>query len=126
QQFPHAPLPVRRPSIGRIPQTAYPVARMERSAIRERHPRMARLATGARRRYKPARNTPIETPGRMQMNRREILQNSAALAVAAAAGIRPGIAQSPIVIKFSHVVAVDAPKGKASEKFGELVERDRR
>jgi C4-dicarboxylate-binding protein DctP len=57
------------------------------------------------------------------MNRREILKNSAALAVAAAAGIRPGFAQSPIVIKFSHVVAVDAPKGKASEKFRELVER---
>ena len=29
-------------------------------------------------------------------------------------------AQSPIVIKFSHVVAKDTPKGKAAEKFKEL------
>src|SRR6266498_5396102 len=57
------------------------------------------------------------------MNRREILQGSTALAVAAAAGIKPAAAQGPIVIKFSHVVATDAPKGKASEKFRELVEK---
>jgi C4-dicarboxylate-binding protein DctP len=57
------------------------------------------------------------------MNRREILQGSTALAVAAAAGIKPTAAQSPIVIKFSHVVATDAPKGKASEKFRELAEK---
>jgi C4-dicarboxylate-binding protein DctP len=31
-------------------------------------------------------------------------------------------AQSPIVIKFSHVVAKDTPKGKAAEKFKELAE----
>ncbi len=31
-------------------------------------------------------------------------------------------AQSPIVIKFSHVVAKDTPKGKAAEKFEELAE----
>jgi len=30
--------------------------------------------------------------------------------------------QSPIVIKFSHVVAKDTPKGKAAEKFKELAE----
>src|SRR6266480_1239815 len=57
------------------------------------------------------------------MNRREILQGSTALAVAAAAGIKPAAAQGPIVIKFSHVVATDAPKGKASEKFRELVRK---
>ena len=33
------------------------------------------------------------------------------------------LAQAPIVIKFSHVVAVDTPKGKASEKFKELAEK---
>jgi C4-dicarboxylate-binding protein DctP len=33
------------------------------------------------------------------------------------------MAQAPIVIKFSHVVAVDTPKGKASEKFKELAEK---
>jgi C4-dicarboxylate-binding protein DctP len=57
------------------------------------------------------------------MNRREILQRSTALAAAAAAGIKPAPAQSPIVIKFSHVVTPDAPKGKASEKFKELAEK---
>ncbi|HEX9181075.1 MAG TPA: TRAP transporter substrate-binding protein [Burkholderiales bacterium] len=31
-------------------------------------------------------------------------------------------AQAPIVIKFSHVVAVDTPKGKAAEKFKQLAE----
>jgi len=32
-------------------------------------------------------------------------------------------AQQPIVIKFSHVVAVDTPKGKAAEKCKELAEK---
>src|SRR6188472_4117023 len=32
------------------------------------------------------------------------------------------IAQQPIVIKFSHVVAVDTPKGKAAEYFKKLAE----
>ena len=57
------------------------------------------------------------------MNRREILKGSTALAATAAAGIRPASAQAPIVIKFSHVVATDAPKGKACEKFRELAEK---
>ena len=35
----------------------------------------------------------------------------------------PASAQSPIVIKFSHVVASDTPKGKAAEKFKELAEK---
>ena len=42
---------------------------------------------------------------------------TAALAVALTAE-----AQQPIVIKFSHVVAVDAPKGKAAEQFKKLAE----
>ena len=48
------------------------------------------------------------------------------LAVAAAAVIvAPGtvMAQSPIVIKFSHVVANDTPKGKGALKFKELAEK---
>jgi C4-dicarboxylate-binding protein DctP len=45
-----------------------------------------------------------------------------ALAVAFAA-TGPAGAQSPIVIKFSHVVAPNTPKGKGSEKFKELAER---
>jgi C4-dicarboxylate-binding protein DctP len=42
---------------------------------------------------------------------------AAALALAGTAG-----AQQPIVIKFSHVVAVDTPKGKAAEYFKKLAE----
>ena len=34
----------------------------------------------------------------------------------------PAVAQQPIVIKFSHVVAVDTPKGKAAERFKQLAE----
>lgn len=34
----------------------------------------------------------------------------------------PAQADAPIVIKFSHVVAKDTPKGKAAEKFRELAE----
>ena len=34
----------------------------------------------------------------------------------------PAYAQQPIVIKFSHVVAVDTPKGKAAEYFKKLAE----
>jgi len=42
---------------------------------------------------------------------------AASLALAGAA-----IAQQPIVIKFSHVVALDTPKGKAAEYFKKLAE----
>ena len=46
-----------------------------------------------------------------------------AFAVAAAlAFAAPSHAQQPIVIKFSHVVAVDTPKGKAAERFKQLAE----
>jgi C4-dicarboxylate-binding protein DctP len=45
--------------------------------------------------------------------------------VAAAVFIAPGVAtaQSPIIIKFSHVVANDTPKGKGALKFKELAEK---
>jgi C4-dicarboxylate-binding protein DctP len=36
--------------------------------------------------------------------------------------VTPALAQEPIVIKFSHVVAPDTPKGKGSRKFKELAE----
>jgi len=42
--------------------------------------------------------------------------------VAALALLAPAHAQQPIVIKFSHVVAVDTPKGKAAEYFKKLAE----
>ena len=53
------------------------------------------------------------------MSARPIL--AAALAAALAFAL-PAAAQQPIVIKFSHVVAVDTPKGKAAERFKQLAE----
>ena len=44
----------------------------------------------------------------------------AAVSVAALALMGPAAADSPIIIKFSHVVAADTPKGKAADKFAEL------
>src|SRR6187401_3670243 len=46
-------------------------------------------------------------------------------AAAAAIFVAPGFAaaQAPIVIKFSHVVAPNTPKGLAAEKFKELAEK---
>jgi C4-dicarboxylate-binding protein DctP len=47
----------------------------------------------------------------------------AAASVAALILAGPASAQSPIVIKFSHVVAANTPKGAAAEKFKELAEK---
>ena len=47
----------------------------------------------------------------------------AAVSVAALVLAGPASAQSPIVIKFSHVVASNTPKGAAAEKFKELAEK---
>jgi C4-dicarboxylate-binding protein DctP len=50
----------------------------------------------------------------------------AALAVLAGIGAAGGVraqAQAPIIIKFSHVVAPDAPKGLAAERFRVLAEQ---
>jgi C4-dicarboxylate-binding protein DctP len=46
-----------------------------------------------------------------------------AAAVVAAFTIQHAMAQTPIVIKFSHVVANDTPKGKGALKFKELAEK---
>lgn len=46
--------------------------------------------------------------------RRSLLATAGAALLTAAA---PALAQSPVVIKFSHVVAADTPKGKAAEFF---------
>ncbi|MDB5559139.1 MAG: C4-dicarboxylate transporter [Enterovirga sp.] len=54
----------------------------------------------------------------MNILRRAVL--SAAM-LAACSGV--ALAQNPIVIKFSHVVAPDTPKGKGSDKFKELAEK---
>ena len=48
----------------------------------------------------------------------------AAASVAALALVGPATAaDSPIVLKFSHVVASDTPKGKAADRFKELAEK---
>src|SRR5665811_2413542 len=52
---------------------------------------------------------------------RKWLLAAAAAAIFMAPGT--GMAQSPIVIKFSHVVANDTPKGKGALKFKELAEK---
>ncbi len=52
--------------------------------------------------------------------KRPIVILGAALALALAG---PADAQAPIVIKFSHVVAPETPKGKGSLKFKELAEK---
>jgi C4-dicarboxylate-binding protein DctP len=46
----------------------------------------------------------------------------ACAACVAIAFTAPSFAQQPIVIKFSHVVAVDTPKGKGAERFKQLAE----
>src|SRR3954463_4577038 len=58
----------------------------------------------------------------MKLSRREFGIGLSAASLATAYG-RPGWAQAPIVIKFSHVVANDTPKGKGSLKFKELAEK---
>lgn len=52
---------------------------------------------------------------------RKLILAAASIAALALAG--PAPAQSPIIIKFSHVVATDTPKGKGAEKFKELAEK---
>ena len=44
-------------------------------------------------------------------------------AASAAFIIQPAVAQSTVVIKFSHVVAPDTPKGNGAEKFKELADK---
>ncbi|MFE3838404.1 TRAP transporter substrate-binding protein [Pseudogemmobacter sonorensis] len=56
------------------------------------------------------------------MFNRRSLAALAGAAVLALSGALPALAQ-PVVIKFSHVVAPDTPKGKAALKFKELAEQ---
>src|ERR1700712_2858590 len=58
----------------------------------------------------------------MKLTRRQFTVAAGASAVAIASPM-PLRAQQPIVIKFSHVVADDTPKGKGSLKFKELAEK---
>src|ERR1700738_911332 len=57
-------------------------------------------------------------------NMRKLILTAASVAAVALIGlVGPASAQSPIVIKFSHVVAANTPKGAAAEKFKELAEK---
>jgi len=58
----------------------------------------------------------------MTLSRRQFGTAAAGAALAMAYG-KPGWAQAPIVIKYSHVVANDTPKGKGSLRFKELAEK---
>ena len=53
-------------------------------------------------------------------SRRQVLGAAAALATV---GFGTARAQAPIIIKFSHVVAPDTPKGKGAARFKELAEQ---
>src|SRR6201981_2444386 len=53
---------------------------------------------------------------------RQLILAVASIAALALVG-SPASADGPIVIKFSHVVASDTPKGKAAEKFKELAKK---
>ncbi|HEY2628472.1 MAG TPA: TRAP transporter substrate-binding protein [Usitatibacter sp.] len=52
-----------------------------------------------------------------------MIRRSFLAALLAAIACAPAFAQSPIVIKFSHVVAENTPKGKGALKFKELAEK---
>src|SRR3954465_13378847 len=60
---------------------------------------------------------------------RKLLLAVAAAALALAPALVPALvsdlaqAQTPVIIKFSHVVANDTPKGKGALKFKELAEK---
>ena len=53
--------------------------------------------------------------------RRTLLQVAVLAATALSVGV--ATAQTPIIIKFSHVVAPDTPKGKGAQRFKELAEQ---
>jgi len=63
----------------------------------------------------------IEETEMASYTRRDALATVGALAATASLPLTAR-AQAPIVIKFSHVVAVDTPKGKAAEYFKKLAE----
>ena len=52
--------------------------------------------------------------------RKLLLAAAAAAIIAVPSAV---MAQAPIIIKFSHVVASDTPKGKGADKFKELAEK---
>jgi C4-dicarboxylate-binding protein DctP len=59
----------------------------------------------------------------MTLSRRQFTTAAGAAAASTVIGMPAVHAQSPLVIKFSHVVTADTPKGKGSIKFKELAEK---
>src|SRR3954471_15485529 len=57
------------------------------------------------------------------MKLKSLLFALSAAAIVSASVNGSAFAQAPIVIKFSHVVATDTPKGQAAERFKELAEK---
>jgi C4-dicarboxylate-binding protein DctP len=89
-------------------------ASLARSAIRAMR---GTLGRGAKRRQQ-------SRIGGTSMTRKITRRSAVALAATAPLAMATrGFGQSPIVIKFSHVVANDTPKGKGSLKFKELAEK---
>ena len=56
------------------------------------------------------------------MTKRNLIKGLLALALAPIASLGAIAADAPVVLKFSHVVAPDTPKGKGAQKFKELAE----
>ena len=73
----------------------------------------------ALRRFVPHRSS-ASAHGAKNMDRRTFLAASAAASLVLSSRAS---AQAPILIKFSHVVASDTPKGKAAERFKALAEQ---
>jgi hypothetical protein len=65
---------------------------------------------------------PIAAPVEESMKSRRGLLVAIPIALGALLALSDAGAQQPIVIKFSHVVAVDTPKGKGAEQFRKLAE----
>jgi C4-dicarboxylate-binding protein DctP len=74
----------------------------------------------------PVRRTPASPMrhqgGKFMFTRRSFAAMAGAAIIALSTAM-PALAQNPIVIKFSHVVAPDTPKGKAAVRFKELAEQ---
>jgi C4-dicarboxylate-binding protein DctP len=70
----------------------------------------------------PDQDRPPRTAQKYQGERMRTFAIAASVA-ALALGFAGPAAADPIILKFSHVVATDTPKGKASEKFRELAEK---
>jgi C4-dicarboxylate-binding protein DctP len=66
--------------------------------------------------------TTHETEGLNERKGQIMIRFIVAIAAGALA-LSPALAQNPVVLKFSHVVAPDTPKGKGAEKFKELGEK---